>query len=99
MSAVSTIRRIGTLSAATALVVALVAAPVAAGARHASATFVDASGATIGWAKLVEDGSGRVHVNVHVKGLTPGLHGIHIHSVGACDAVHGGRWSLQPGHA
>lgn len=55
-----------------------------AGASHASGTFVDASGATIGWVRLVEDATGIVHVNVHVKGLTPGLHGIHIHSVGAC---------------
>ncbi len=54
------------------------------GATHASATFVDAGGAVIGWAKLIEDGAGTVHVNVHVKGLTPGLHGIHIHSVAAC---------------
>jgi superoxide dismutase, Cu-Zn family len=65
---------------------AMVTAGVAAGggARHASATFVDATGQTIGWARLVEDGSGIVHVNVHVAGLTPGLHGIHIHAIGAC---------------
>ena len=31
-----------------------------------------------------QDGDGIVHVNVHVKGLTPGLHGIHIHGIGAC---------------
>jgi Cu-Zn family superoxide dismutase len=59
---------------------------VAAGqpALHASVTFVDASGATVGWGKLVEDGAGRVHVDVHVDGLTPGRHGIHIHAVGSC---------------
>jgi Cu-Zn family superoxide dismutase len=51
---------------------------------HASATFVDAAGNTIGWARLTEDGTSRVHVNVHVRGLTPGLHGIHLHAVGAC---------------
>ena len=28
--------------------------------------------------------NGIVHVNVHVQGLTPGLHGIHIHAIGAC---------------
>lgn len=54
------------------------------GAPHASASFVDASGAPIGWARLVEDASGVVHVNIHVKGLAPGLHGVHIHAVGAC---------------
>jgi Cu-Zn family superoxide dismutase len=56
----------------------------AGGAQHASATFVDATGSTIGWATLVEDASGIVHVNVHVEGLAPGRHGIHIHGVGAC---------------
>ncbi len=38
----------------------------------------------IGFAKFTEDGSGRVHVNVKVDGLSEGLHGIHIHSTGTC---------------
>lgn len=72
-----------------AVVVALLSSSLAAGvlaggARHASARFVDAAGNAVGWAKLVEDGAGRVHVNVHVTGMTPGLHGIHIHAIGAC---------------
>jgi Cu-Zn family superoxide dismutase len=46
--------------------------------------FIDASGQEIGWVRLVEDGTGTVHVSAHVAGLTPGLHGIHIHAVGAC---------------
>ncbi len=72
-------------SAALAVAAAFAATSVAGGgATHASATFVDAGGAEIGWAKLVQDGSGIVHVNVHVKGLTPGLHGIHIHAVASC---------------
>jgi superoxide dismutase, Cu-Zn family len=76
---------IGTLSAIAVLSVAFAGVSVAGGgATHASATFVDATGATIGWAKLNQDARGIVHVNVHVDGLTPGLHGIHIHSVGAC---------------
>jgi Cu-Zn family superoxide dismutase len=58
---------------------------VGSGALHARATIVDATGSTIGWASLVEDATGRVHVNVQVRGLTPGLHGIHIHAVGLCD--------------
>ena len=57
---------------------------LASGAQHGSATFIDATGATVGWASLVEDATGIVHVNVHVNGLVPGLHGIHIHAVGAC---------------
>jgi Cu-Zn family superoxide dismutase len=78
-------RHLLTLIAIGGLLVAVAAPLVSAGrARHASATFVDAAGATVGWAKLVEDGRGIVHVNVHVDGISPGLHGIHIHSVGAC---------------
>jgi Cu-Zn family superoxide dismutase len=69
------------------LVAGLAAGAVAAGPAspgHASGTFVDAAGATIGWLKLTQDARGDVHVNVHVKGLSAGLHGIHIHAVGAC---------------
>jgi superoxide dismutase, Cu-Zn family len=58
----------------------------AASAEHASAVLRDANGDVIGFAKFVEDGTGIVHVNVHVQGLVPGLHGIHIHAVGNCTA-------------
>jgi Cu-Zn family superoxide dismutase len=54
------------------------------GAEHASAVLKNTSGDTIGWARFTEDAGGTVHVNVHVKGLTPGEHGIHIHAIGAC---------------
>lgn len=59
-------------------------AVVASGAGHASATIIDGSGGTIGTAMFTEDATGRLHVNVHVYGLTPGLHGIHVHAVGQC---------------
>jgi Cu-Zn family superoxide dismutase len=70
--------------AGAALLVILTAGVAARGAPQAGGTFIDASGQTIGWVRLVEDGTDRVHVNVHVTGLTPGLHGIHIHAIGAC---------------
>lgn len=54
------------------------------GATHASAELRDAGGAVVGWADLTEDATGRLHVNVHVNGISAGLHGIHIHAVGAC---------------
>jgi Cu-Zn family superoxide dismutase len=85
----SLLRRIVTVSAVALLAAALAGGVFASGARHASATFVDASGGTVGWARLVEDATGVVHVNVHVKGLAPGLHGIHIHAVGACTPTFG----------
>ncbi|HEX5822994.1 MAG TPA: superoxide dismutase family protein [Candidatus Limnocylindrales bacterium] len=76
---------IGALGAALAVSVVVASASVAGGgATRASATIVDATGAEVGFARLVEDASGIVHVNVHVKGLTPGLHGIHIHGIAAC---------------
>lgn len=79
------------------LVTATSAAGVgAAAAWHASAMFVDANGAVVGWARLAEDATGIVHVNVHVDGLTPGNHGIHIHGVGACSptfAAAGGHYN------
>lgn len=56
----------------------------AGGASRASASIVDANGSTIGFATFTEDATGRVHVNVHVDGLTPGLHGAHLHAVGSC---------------
>ena len=67
-------------------ILVVVTAGAAAGqtAERAGGTFVDASGRTVGWVRLVEDGAGTVHVNVHVAGLTPGRHGIHIHAIGAC---------------
>jgi Cu-Zn family superoxide dismutase len=79
---------------------ALAGATLAGGARHASATFVNAAGATIGWARLVEDARGIVHVSIHVSGLAPGRHGVHIHAIGACSptfAAAGGHYNPE-GH-
>ncbi len=79
-----------------ALLVMVSTGTAANGAAHAGGTFIDAGGQSIGWVRLVEDGTGRVHVNVHVAGLTPGLHGIHIHAIGACSptfAAAGGHYN------
>ncbi len=67
----------------------LAATVAAAGpeARHAEASFVDSSGSPIGFAKLTEDATGVVHVNIKVSGLAAGLHGIHIHAVASCAAA------------
>ncbi len=75
---------IGALGAALALIGALAVPTFAGGATRASATIINTSGAPIGWARFVEDATGIVHVNVHVKGLTLGLHGIHIHRAADC---------------
>jgi Cu-Zn family superoxide dismutase len=78
------IRRIIITTWAVAALVVVTASVAAGGSSRAGGTFIDASGATVGWVQLVEDGRGLVHVNVHVTGMTPGKHGIHIHAIGAC---------------
>ena len=75
--------RLGVL-AATAIIAWTVSTAAASGATHASAAIVDGSGATIGWARLTEDGAGRLHLNVQVDGLPAGRHGIHLHAVASC---------------
>jgi Cu-Zn family superoxide dismutase len=82
-------RRSAALLGGPALAILMATAVVAgpASPNRAQGTFVDVSGAEIGWVKLVGDGGGIVHVNVKVDGLTPGLHGIHIHAVGSCSSV------------
>ena len=78
-------RRAIALTAACCLIVLAWSSALAAnGARHASAVVRNAAGAVLGTARFVQDATGVVHVNLHVKGLTPGLHGIHVHAVGAC---------------
>ncbi len=58
-------------------------------ATHAGAELRDREGAVIGTVRFTEDATGRVHVNVHAKGVSPGLHGLHLHAIGTCDASTG----------
>lgn len=51
----------------------------------AFATIRDSNGQIIGMASFVESGAADVKVTVEVSGLTPGLHGMHVHTVGKCD--------------
>lgn len=62
----------------------VVPAALADGAMHASAVLRNQAGAAVGWASFTEDATGILHVNVQVRGLPEGLHGIHIHAVGQC---------------
>ena len=55
-----------------------------AATKSAHANFVNAQGTQIGTAKLTAAGQG-VKVAVKVSQLTPGEHGIHVHTVGKCE--------------
>lgn len=50
----------------------------------ASATMVDTTGAPVGTATLRREGAG-VRVEMEVRGLPAGEHGVHLHAVGRCD--------------
>ncbi len=52
--------------------------------NEASADLKDKDGRTVGMATLREVADG-VLVSVEVKGISPGLHAIHIHAVGKCE--------------
>ena len=53
--------------------------------ERATAELKDKDGKAIGMASFVEAGNG-VRVRLEVKGLSAGLHAVHIHAVGKCDA-------------
>lgn len=68
-----------------ALMVGVTATATASGgAAHAGARMADGAGQTIGWARLTEDASGQLHLNVQVAGIAPGRHGVHLHAIGQC---------------
>ena len=56
----------------------------ASAAPAATATLRDAQGKTVGTATLTPSDGG-VKINVSVSGVTPGLHGFHVHAVGKCE--------------
>ncbi len=74
------------LSIALAGLLFVMAVPAASadGAPYAWAELRDPAGAAVGWARFTEDATGILHVNVQVRGLPEGLHGIHIHAIGQC---------------
>jgi Cu-Zn family superoxide dismutase len=66
------------------MAVPAVGAQGAGGALHATAELKSTANVVVGWAGFTEDANGILHVNVHVKGLAAGLHGIHIHRLAGC---------------
>ena len=62
----------------------------------ATATLAAADGSPRGAAAITMVG-GAMRMTVHATGLSPGVHGVHIHAVGKCDAPDfasaGGHWN------
>lgn len=71
-----------------AMLVGCASAGTASGTPVASGYAVvdDASGHSVGVAILAQDAGGGVRVRMPVRGLTPGIHGVHFHAVGSCVA-------------
>lgn len=53
-------------------------------ASQAAAELKDKDGKTVGMASFRDTGNGLI-VDVEVKELTPGLHAVHVHTVGKCE--------------
>ena len=49
-----------------------------------SAELKDKDGKSVGMA-ILSEAAGGVFVTVEAKGLTPGLHAVHVHAVGKCE--------------
>lgn len=64
----------------------LVAQDMADATVTARAALLDARGDTIGMVQLTEAGAGGVLLHVRASDLSPGVHAIHIHQTGRCEA-------------
>jgi Cu-Zn family superoxide dismutase len=68
----------------------------AAGHFRAEALLRTAAGGDAGSAVAAEHNGG-IHVTIKVKGVPPGIHGVHVHAVGKCEAPDfasaGGHWN------
>lgn len=55
------------------------------GAPAATADLKDASGKEVGKVEFADVGGTATEVSVSVEGLTPGFHGLHLHTTGMCE--------------
>lgn len=69
-----------------------------AGPPAGFATLRDATGRSVGTASVFPASGGGVRIRVSANGLTPGMHGIHVHAVGTCDGSTQTAFSSAGGH-
>ena len=85
------------LAACTMLLPASLQANAGGTARAAQAELTDATGKVVGTAKIRAAGTHGLRVTLAVKGLEPGLRGVHLHAVGRCEgpafATAGPHWN------
>lgn len=70
---------------------------VAEGGASARAQLLDADGNVVGDA-ILEEAGGSVTVTVSVNGLSPGEHGVHVHTTGRCEVSADGAFVSAGGH-
>ena len=73
-------------------------AAVQSQALVAHAVLHNQAGAQVGTAQFRQDNSGAVRITVDLTGMTPGQHGLHIHTTGSCsgDAFAGAGGHFNP---
>lgn len=69
-----------------------------AGAPRGEAVIRDAGGRAMGAARILENTAGELVIAVEARDLTPGLHGVHVHAIGACDPAADPAFSSAGGH-
>lgn len=65
---------------------ALLLAGAGASAAEAVADVIDGDGKPIGTVEFIETPSGTMHLVWQLEGIPPGVHGVHVHETGLCDA-------------
>jgi superoxide dismutase, Cu-Zn family len=96
-------KRLAFFALGAALIISPVAAKKILGVHifndKAQAAIIDARGLPIGFAKFVDSEKKGLSIEISVRGLTPGEHGIHLHSIGQCSgpdfASAGPHWNPQ----
>lgn len=94
-------RSLSAAAACAALAACATTGESAGGHSVATATLAKADGTPVGAAVAMQRPDGRIELVVTVRGLSPGKHGVHVHTTGACQptfAAAGGHWNPGSAH-